>query len=150
MSGQCKTDPVTGTAGVIWTAYVAAGSAAQLGVGAAALVSGDPVRAMLAATFEAIAAAIDGSSATAVVTNTSNFTAVQNTHHRVDSTGGSVTVTLPTSGNVGAVITIKKVVAANNVVVGATALIDGSATVTLVAQWAVLRVRWTGATWDVI
>lgn len=72
----------------------------------------------------------------------------------VDSTAGNTTVTLPAVADVpaGKLITVKKLVAANDVVVdGAGAeTIDGAATKTLSAQYATLKVISDGTEWHVL
>ena len=57
-TGQCHTDPVTGISGDIWNAWILSDTPANLGIGAAVLTSGGPIRAMIAAHIEAIAASI--------------------------------------------------------------------------------------------
>jgi hypothetical protein len=72
----------------------------------------------------------------------------------VDSTAGDINITLPEALNVPSkVYTIKKIVAANNVVVlrsGTTDTIDGATSMTLTGQWSALTVQSTGATWQVL
>lgn len=55
-TGQCAVDPVTGIAGAIYTAWT---GDANNGLAAAALVSGSPLRALLAAQIQSIAASIE-------------------------------------------------------------------------------------------
>ena len=80
-------------------------------------------------------------SATASLTNTSTL-------YLVDSTAGSVTVTLPAASTVsGYVVEVKKMVAANTVTIAATDLIDGAASVSWTDQYDSWSVRSTGSTW---
>jgi len=68
----------------------------------------------------------------------------------VDTTAGSVTLTLPTAASVkGLTFTFKKLVAANNMIADGNGAetIDGAATQTIATQWAVFRLLSTGSSW---
>ena len=68
----------------------------------------------------------------------------------VDTTAGSVTITLPpAAATKGLTFTFKKLVAANTMVVDGNGAetIDGAATQTTATQWAVFRLISTGSSW---
>lgn len=71
----------------------------------------------------------------------------------VDTTGGNVTITLPAaSGNAGLVLTMKKTVAANSLIIDGNGAetIDGAANVTLTAQYDYRTVVCNGSNWLII
>ena len=68
----------------------------------------------------------------------------------VDSTSGSITVTLPTAAGIAGVRkTIKKIVSANSVIVACNGAetIDGVSTNTLTSQWTKVQVESNGINW---
>ena len=70
---------------------------------------------------------------------------------KVDTTGGSVTVTLPDAAlNRGKVFFVKKMVAANNVVLDRTDTIDGAASNTFATQYQTLMVVSDGTNWLIV
>jgi hypothetical protein len=71
----------------------------------------------------------------------------------VDTTGGTVTMTLPLASTVpGKKFTFKKLVAANTLTVSATSpnTIDGAATLSWTARWTTNRFVSDGITWYLI
>jgi len=84
-------------------------------------------------------------------TTQSTTYAMSNTDFMVrgNTTAGTFTVTLPTSPTTGQIAVIKKMVAANTLNVASAADIDGTSPVALTSQYAVLRVQFSGTTWDV-
>ena len=69
----------------------------------------------------------------------------------VDTTSGSVTVTLPTAlGNKGRRFTMKKLVAANTMTLAAADSIDGAATVGITTRYASRTVQSDNATWHIV
>ena len=86
------------------------------------------------------------------VAKTANYTATENDEFiSCDATGGVITITLPAcaSTRVGKRYVVKKIDAANNVVLdgNASETIDGATTKTLSSQWAVMTIVNTGAAW---
>ena len=70
---------------------------------------------------------------------------------KVDTTGGSVTVTLPDAAlNRGKVFFVKKMVAANNVVLDPADTIDGAASNTFATQYQTLMVVSDGTNWLIV
>lgn len=85
---------------------------------------------------------------------TANYTAtITDTVLIVDSTSGSVTITLPAaSTSTGMVLTVKKIVSANSVILdgNASETIDSATTLTITTQWAAKTVYCDGSAWFVI
>jgi hypothetical protein len=89
-----------------------------------------------------------------VISKSANYTLVPfDDTVEVDSTSGNVTINLPTAAKIkGKEYTIKKVVAANSVIVDGSGAetIDGAATYTMTAQWKYVRVRSNGTNWIIV
>jgi hypothetical protein len=87
-------------------------------------------------------------------TKTANYTAtLDDLILLVDSTAGAITITLPAaSTSTGHMLTVKKTVAANTVVIdgNASETIDGATTVTLSSHWAARTLSCNGTSWFVI
>jgi hypothetical protein len=156
-TGQCKVDPVSGVAGDIFNAWTGDGDA---GLHPQASVSGSTMRKLTGAMVEAIAAEIFGSIGAAptlwdVQSKSLSFSAQgyaaeqKFVHYRIDTSGGAVTVTLPTATS-GWEILFKKFSSDNNNVNFTSGTIDGDASLFFKKQWTALHVRGNGSTWDVI
>jgi hypothetical protein len=96
---------------------------------------------------------IDGQKV-AITTKSADYTATATDYVLlVDATSAAVTITLPAvATSAGLVYVIKKIDAANNVVIDGNAAetIDGAATVTLSAQWQSKMIACDGTAWFVI
>lgn len=74
------------------------------------------------------------------------------THLVCDTTSGSITIALPVAASsTGKRITVKKIVAANSLILdgNASEVIDGATTKTATAQWAVMTIWCDGTAWFV-
>jgi hypothetical protein len=89
-----------------------------------------------------------------VVPKTSDYSATKNDSTIVvDTTGGNVMITLPTTGITGGkIFIIKKIAASNNVIIDVTgeATIDGASTKTITTQWDLLRLQFNGTGYYII
>ena len=89
-----------------------------------------------------------------IVTKTSNYPATADDYTvLVDSTGGDVTITLPTSPKTGQEVVVKKIDAsANNVVIlrGGASTIDNQTSVTFNTQWASYYIQYDGSNWYIL
>lgn len=94
--GQCRTDPVTGVAGEIYTLWTSTPDAA---LSAEVLVEGSDIRNLFAAQVEAFAAKIvasnGGGGPWVIESKSADFVASTGVHYEVDTSGGAVTCTLP-------------------------------------------------------
>lgn len=93
---------------------------------------------------------VGGSGST--ITQSTSFTAAVGNHYRVDTSGGSVTATLPAAAaaNEGQEISFIKIAAANTMTLSSASLINGETTQAVTAIWDAVTVRSTGSTWDVV
>lgn len=97
---------------------------------------------------------VQGPIATAFATKTTTYTVTAtDSVIKADATGGAFTITLPTAvGCAGRVYTIKKVDAANNIIVDGdgSETIDGADDYTLSTQWQSIKLVSDGANWLLI
>lgn len=78
---------------------------------------------------------------------TSNYTATASDYFiPVDSTSGNITITLPTTVGTGKVYVIKKIIAANSVIIdpNSSATIDGAANFSMTNRWEVICAIFNG------
>ena len=104
------------------------------------------------------AAAAAASTAATILSKTSDYTCTtgdcgDEAVILTTSSGGNVTITLyAASGNSGKIIQVKKMVAANSVIVdgNSSETIDGATTVTITAQYYNLTIVCDGSNWHII
>lgn len=94
-----------------------------------------------------------GSSSVNVATKTSNYTLTSsNDVVLADTSGGNVTLTLPTAVGVSKLFTLKKIASANTMTIATTSAqtIDGSSSIAITAQYESITVASDNSNWDVI
>lgn len=87
-----------------------------------------------------------------ISTKTANYTVLSTDYLiRCDTSGGGFTITLTSTPSAKQLVNIKKIAAANTLVIdGNGANIDGSATINVTAQYQNLTLIFNGTTWDII
>lgn len=167
-TGQCKTDPVSGIAGDIFTAWAGTFATPNADAGLSVqVVAPNPgptypngIRNLVAAQIEAIAASITASTGGGVApaltptAKSSGFTAAAGNHYRCNATGGAFSATLPAgASNAGKLLSIKKIDSSGNAVTlvrsgGDT--IDGATSLALSVQGEAALLVGHSSGWDLI